>query len=216
MKRSRELAVAGAVELIRPVFRDHRGSTVAPFQQSAFREATGRPPFRVAQTFLSVSARGVVRGVHYTATPPGGAKFVTCVRGGALDIVVDLRVGSPTFGRHAAVRLDADEGRAVYLPVGVGHVFVALEDDTVMSYLLSTEYAAADELAVAPLDPRLGLPIPPDVSPVVSARDAAAPTFAEAAEAGLLPDYGRCLEAEALANAEAAHSQERQGEPSGR
>lgn len=193
---SRRLAVEGAVEFRPRVFPDERGISVSPFQETAFASAVGLPEFHVGQTYLSSSRRGVVRGVHYTATPPGCAKYVHCPSGAALDVVVDLRVGSPTFGRWDAVRLDPREFRAVYLPVGVGHVFVALEDDTVISYLMSAEYVPANELAVSALDPKLGLPIPGGVEPVLSERDRVAPTLAEALAAGVLPDYESCRRVE--------------------
>lgn len=162
----------------------------------------------MAQTNHSRSRRGVVRGVHFTATPPGTAKYVYCARGRALDIVVDIRVGSPTFGRWDAVLLDQRDFRSVYLPVGVGHAFVALEEDTVVSYLLSRAYVPEHELALSALDPALGLPIPDDTPPLLSDRDQAAPTLAEAGERGLLPDYAACRSLEhttASAASEARH-----------
>ncbi|WP_026120727.1 dTDP-4-dehydrorhamnose 3,5-epimerase family protein [Nocardiopsis potens] len=191
---ARALEVEGAFEFTPKAFPDERGVFVAPFQEPAFTEAVGGPLFPVAQSNHSRSKRGVVRGVHFTATPPGTAKYVYCPRGRAIDIVVDIRTGSPTFGRWDSVLLDQDGFRAMYLPVGVGHAFIALEDDTVMSYLLSGSYVAENELAVSPLDPGLGLPIPEDVAPVLSARDRAAPTLAEAEARGLLPSYARCRE----------------------
>ncbi|GAB3834767.1 dTDP-4-dehydrorhamnose 3,5-epimerase family protein [Dactylosporangium cerinum] len=185
----RELGVGGAFAFTTAAFPDDRGVFLSPYQQAVFVGALGRPLFPVAQCSYSVSRRGVVRGVHFTATPPGTAKYVYCARGKVLDIVVDLRVGSPTFGAHDAVTLgDVDTG-ALYLPVGVGHTFVALEDDSVMTYLLSTEYRRENELAVSALDPALGLPVPPDITPVLSERDREAPTLAEALAAGILPDY---------------------------
>ncbi|RAY12593.1 dTDP-4-keto-6-deoxy-D-glucose epimerase [Actinomadura craniellae] len=187
--KTRRLAVEGALEFTPRVNRDDRGLFVSVFHETAFEDAHDGPLFPVAQTSLSASRRDVVRGVHYTATPPGTAKYVHCVRGRALDIVVDLRVGSPTFGRWDAVELDATGFRAVYYPVGVGHAFVALADDTALAYLLSRTYDPADERSVDVLDPELGLPIPRDVAPVLSPRDAAAPTLAEARELGLLPDH---------------------------
>jgi GNAT superfamily N-acetyltransferase len=93
--------------------------------------AAGHPLFAPAQISHSRSRRGVVRGVHYTATPPGMAKLVHCPQGRALDFIVDLRTGSPAFGRWESVELDPASGRSAYLPVGVGHLFVALEDDEV-------------------------------------------------------------------------------------
>ncbi|MGS2642875.1 dTDP-4-dehydrorhamnose 3,5-epimerase family protein [Streptosporangium sp. LJ11] len=195
--KSRSLAVAGAWEFTPQVFPDDRGLFVSPFQESAFAEAVGRRLFPVTQTNHSKSRQGVVRGVHFTVTPPGSAKYVYCAGGEALDIVVDIRVGSPTFGRWDAVRLDQKDFRAVYFPVGVGHAFVALTDDTVMSYLMSESYVTENELAVSALDPALNLPIPSDIETFMSDRDRAAPTLAEAEAMGLLPDYDLCRELEA-------------------
>ncbi|MFC3453310.1 dTDP-4-dehydrorhamnose 3,5-epimerase family protein [Amycolatopsis speibonae] len=192
--QARKLAVEGAIEFTPRVFPDDRGLFVSPLQEEAFAEAHGSPLFRVAQTNHSKSKRGVVRGVHYTTTPPGTAKYVYCANGKALDIVVDIRVGSPTFGRWDAVVLDQQHHRAMYFPVGVGHAFVALEDDTVMWYLLSTSYVAENELALSVLDPALGLPIDPGVEPILSDRDQVAVTLAEAERRGLLPDYATCVE----------------------
>ncbi|GLU48702.1 dTDP-4-dehydrorhamnose 3,5-epimerase family protein [Nocardiopsis ansamitocini] len=190
--RVRELRVEGAFEFTPDEFPDDRGLFVSPFQESVFASALGHPLFPVAQTSYSVSRRGVVRGVHYTATPPGSAKYVHCPQGRALDMVVDLRVGSPTFGLWDSVVLDRRDHRAVFLPVGVGHAFAALEDDTLMAYILSGEYRPQHELALAPVDPGLGLPIPDGIDPVLSQRDSVAPTLAEALSAGLLPQYAKC------------------------
>ncbi|KIX79171.1 dTDP-4-dehydrorhamnose 3,5-epimerase family protein [Streptomyces sp. JL4002] len=194
--KARKLAVEGALEFTPSVFPDDRGRFLSPFQEEAFTAAHGAPLFRVAQTNHSVSRRDVVRGVHFTATPPGTAKYVYCARGKALDIVVDIRVGSPTFGQWDAVLMDQQDHRATYFPVGVGHAFVALEDDTVMSYMLSESYVALHELSLSVLDPALGLPLPADTELVLSDRDRAAPTLAEAQKQGLLPDYERCREIE--------------------
>ncbi|MYR46537.1 dTDP-4-dehydrorhamnose 3,5-epimerase family protein [Streptomyces sp. SID5910] len=187
--KARPLAVLGAVEFSPVPHPDDRGLFVSTFTEDAFTEAVGRPLFPVRQASQSVSRRGVVRGVHFTAVSPGTEKYVHCPRGTALDIVVDLRVGSPTFGTWDSVVLDARDFRAVYLPAGVGHAFVALEDDTVMSYLLSAGYVAAHELAVSVLDPELGLPLPDGITPVLSERDRLAVTLAEAADRGMLPRY---------------------------
>ncbi|KUM93615.1 dTDP-4-dehydrorhamnose 3,5-epimerase [Streptomyces cellostaticus] len=193
----RELAIKGAFEFTPTVYPDRRGLFVTTYQQPQFAETTGHG-FPVFQTCQSQSRRGVVRGVHFTSTPPGMAKHVYCGRGRALDFVVDLRVGSPTFGTWDTVRLDQESFRSTYLPVGVGHVFVAHEDDTTMVYLMSGPYVAENELAVSPLDPALGLPLTLDgVEPVLSDRDIAAPTLAQALESGILPDYEACLALEA-------------------
>ncbi|KQX56324.1 MULTISPECIES: dTDP-4-dehydrorhamnose 3,5-epimerase [unclassified Streptomyces] len=194
--QSRQLAVEGAFEFRPKIFTDERGLFVSPFQETAAREALGHPLFPVAQTNHSVSRRGTIRGAHYTLTPPGIAKYVYCARGSALDIVIDVRVGSPTYGRSETVLLDQEDFRAVYFPVGVAHAFVALEDRTVMSYMLSGEYAPQNELALSVFDPVLGLSLPTDVEPVMSERDLAAPTLETAEKSGTLPDYRTCLEVE--------------------
>ncbi|MFF4924020.1 dTDP-4-dehydrorhamnose 3,5-epimerase family protein [Kitasatospora sp. NPDC001261] len=191
----RELAVEGALEFTPRVFPDDRGEFLSGYQEADFRAATGRTLFAVRQASHSRSRSGVLRGVHYTATPPGCEKYVTCPRGRALDVVVDLRVGSPTFGRWDSVELGPDRYRAVYLPVGVGHLFLALEDDTVVSYLLSQEYVPRNELALSPFDPALALPVPEASRTLLSARDRDAPSLAEARSAGLLPDYRECRRA---------------------
>jgi dTDP-4-dehydrorhamnose 3,5-epimerase len=185
----RELAVPDAYEVSTDVFPDDRGLFLNPFRADVLAEATGHR-LAVAQTNHSVSRRGVVRGVHFALLPPGQAKYVYCPRGAALDVVVDLRVGSPTFGQHDVVRIDDRDFRAVYVAEGLGHMVMALEDDTVAAYLCSTGYDPAREKGIAPTDPALGLPIPADA--VLSPRDLAAPTLAEAAEQGLLPTYEEC------------------------
>jgi len=193
--RTRELAVAGAFEFTPRSFADQRGLFVSPMQEEPFVAAVGAP-FPVAQTNHSVSARGVLRGVHFTATPPGQAKYVYCAAGRARDVIVDLRLGSPTFGRWDSVELDDRDFRAVYLPVGVGHAFLALEDATVMSYMVSTPYRAELELSIDALDPELALPWPDDIELVRVERDLHAPRLADSA--GVLPRYPDCVRREAV------------------
>lgn len=187
----RPLAVEGAFEIIPAPHGDSRGLFLEWYRFDRLAEAVGHP-MRLAQANLSVSARGVVRGIHYADVPPGQAKYVTCSRGAVLDAVVDLRVGSPTFGQWEGVRLDDAQRRAVYLPEGLGHGFCALSDDTTLTYLCSETYAPDREHSVHPLDAALGISWPTD-APFVSDRDGAAPTLAEATAAGLLPDYAACL-----------------------
>ncbi|WP_158892439.1 dTDP-4-dehydrorhamnose 3,5-epimerase family protein [Amycolatopsis anabasis] len=197
----RQLAVPDAYEFVPPVFPDDRGIFVAPFQGPAFTEALGHP-LRTAQTNHSVSRKGTIRGVHFADTPPGQAKYVHCPRGSMIDVVVDIRVGSPTFGQWDAVRLDSTEHRALYLCEGLGHAFIALEDDTAMSYLCSTPYNPAAEHGITPLDPDLSLPWPDDIEFIMSTKDIEAPTLAEAERLGLLPHYDDCLKQYELNRAE--------------
>lgn len=190
--QARELAVRDAFEFTPRSFPDSRGVFVAPFQESAFVEAVGFP-LRLAQTNHSVSKRGVIRGVHFADTPPGQAKYVYCANGVMLDVIIDLRVGSPTFGVVDTVLLDSSEMRAVYLAEGLGHAVMSLRDDSVLAYLCSTGYNPTGEHGLHPLDPELRLPWPADVEPVLSEKDASAPTLAEAKATGLLPVYDECV-----------------------
>ncbi|MFI7071913.1 dTDP-4-dehydrorhamnose 3,5-epimerase family protein [Micromonospora sediminicola] len=186
----RPLGIEGAWEVTPRQHGDSRGLFLEWYRFDHLADAVGHP-LRLAQGNLSVSARGVVRGIHFADVPPGQAKYVTCVRGAVVDVIVDVRVGSPTFGRWEAVRLDDVDRRAVYLSEGLGHGFCALTDDATLSYLCSTTYDPTVERAVHPLDPELAIDWPAG-TPLLSDRDAAAPSLAEARDAGLLPDYGTC------------------------
>jgi dTDP-4-dehydrorhamnose 3,5-epimerase len=186
-----ELRVPGAWSFTPRQFSDPRGVFLEWFTAEALQTATGHP-LTVAQANHSVSARGTLRGVHFADVPPGQAKYVYCTRGAVLDVVVDLRVGSPTFGVSDAVRLDEQDRRGIYLSEGLGHAFLALTDDANVTYLCSTPYAPGREHGVHPLDPELELPWPQDVEPLLSDKDTAAPTLGEARERGLLPSYEQC------------------------
>ncbi|ROT33601.1 dTDP-4-dehydrorhamnose 3,5-epimerase family protein [Micromonospora sp. HM5-17] len=189
--KATELSIPGAWEFAPPVFPDERGSFLVWYDAAVFADALGFE-LTVAQVNQSVSRRGVIRGVHWADVPVGQAKYVYCPRGAVLDVVVDLRIGSPTFGRHEVVRLDSVDHRAVYLSEGLGHAFVALEEESVVTYYCSARYAPARERVVHVRDPELALTWPDDLTPILSERDAAAPTLAELRRAGLLPDYGEC------------------------
>ncbi len=183
-------AVADAHVLTPALHSDDRGTFLEWFRSADLQDAGHS--FDLAQANASVSRPGVVRGIHFADVPPGQAKYVTCVRGAVLDVVVDVRVGSPTFGHWDAVRLDDRERRALYIAEGLGHAFCALEPDSTVIYLCNDVYRPGSEHGVHPLDPALGIAWPGDVAPLLSPKDAAAPTLAEAREQGILPSYGVC------------------------
>ncbi|MGN8245659.1 dTDP-4-dehydrorhamnose 3,5-epimerase family protein [Cellulomonas soli] len=190
----RELAVPGALELTPRQFGDDRGVFLEWFKADTFTEATGHP-FELAQANCSVSAAGVLRGVHFADVPPGQAKYVTCARGAVLDVVVDIRVGSPTFGTWDTVLLDDVDRRVIYLAEGLGHAFMSLEDASTVLYLCSTGYAPGREHGIHPLDPDLAIAWPTTgrdgapLTPLLSDKDAAAPGLRDAADQGLLPTW---------------------------
>jgi dTDP-4-dehydrorhamnose 3,5-epimerase len=187
-----KLAIAGAYVFTPRIHADARGHFLEWFRGDDFAGDLGHP-LALAQANLSVSRKGALRGIHFADVPPGQAKYVICVRGEVLDVIVDIRTGSPTFGTAQAVRLDDQEHRAVYLAEGLGHAFMALTDATALVYLCSEPYAPIREHAIHPLDPQLAISWPDDVEPLLSDKDAAAPTFAEAHSHGLLPAYDACL-----------------------
>ncbi|MGW0434617.1 dTDP-4-dehydrorhamnose 3,5-epimerase family protein [Micromonospora sp. NPDC003197] len=189
--KATELSISGAWEFLPQQFPDDRGNFAVWYDAAVFADALGFE-LHVAQTNHSVSRRGVVRGVHWADVPVGQGKYVYCPQGALLDIIVDLRVGSPTFGQHEVVRLDPVDFRAAYLSEGLGHAFVALEDNTVMSYLCSAGYAPTRERIANVFDPDLALPIPADITPILSERDADGPGLNELRDAGLLPSYDKC------------------------
>ncbi|HEX5494894.1 MAG TPA: dTDP-4-dehydrorhamnose 3,5-epimerase [Mycobacteriales bacterium] len=189
--KTRQLAVPGAWEFTPDQHGDGRGLFLEWLREDVLTAAIGHP-LRLAQANHSVSRRGTVRAVHYADVPPSQAKYVYCPRGAILDVVVDIRVGSPTFGRYDTVRLDEVDRRAVYVAEGLGHGFVALADDSTLTYLCSEPYNPAREHTVNALDPELGLPWPTDLELLLSPRDRAAPGLAEARASGALPDYDDC------------------------
>jgi len=190
----RELSVPGAWEITPTRHGDPRGVFLEYFQSGPFRDAVGHA-FDLQQANCSVSAAGVLRGIHYADVPPGQAKYVTCAKGAVLDVAVDIRVGSPTFGAWDSVLLDDVDRRAIYLSEGLGHAFLSLEDDSTVLYLCSIGYSPGREHGLQPLDTEIGIVWPTtarDGTPItaaLSAKDLAAPTLSEAAVQGLLPRY---------------------------
>jgi dTDP-4-dehydrorhamnose 3,5-epimerase len=185
------ISIGGAWTFTPALHGDDRGYFLEWFRAGELSESLGHRP-EIAQGNCSVSRRGVIRGVHFASVPPGQAKYVTCVSGAVLDVIVDVRVGSPSYGRWEAVRLDDASRRAVYLSEGLGHAFTALSDEATVIYLCSTPYSPGREHGVHPLDPDIGIEWPTDTEPVLSGKDAAAPTLEQARQAGLLPVYADC------------------------
>lgn len=185
----RELSIPDSYE-ITPILRgDDRGVFLEWYRHDLLEQAVGHS-LNLRQANTSVSKRGVVRGIHYADVPRGQAKYVTATYGVVLDYVVDIRVGSPTFGRWDSVLLDTVDRRAIYLSEGLGHAFVALTDEATVSYLVSDTYNAPREHGIDPTDPDVGL----DFSQVeghllLSPKDTTAPSLAEAAARGLLPTW---------------------------
>ena len=184
--------IGGYFEIIPRQFPDERGVFLESFRGDRLAEAIGHR-LDIVQSNVSVSSRGTVRGVHFADVPPSQAKYATALSGSFIDFAIDIRVGSPTFGQWDSVLLDTVDRRAVYLAEGLGHAICSLEDDSTVMYLCSAVYDPAREHGINPLDTELGLTLPEGLTPVLSAKDAAAPSLSEAAAQGLLPRYDACV-----------------------
>ena len=186
----RQLDIAGAWEITPPLHSDSRGMF---FEWLTDRDFTGFAGHRldVRQANCSVSAAGVLRGLHFAELPPSQAKYLTCLSGSVFDVVVDIRVGSPTYGRWDSVQLDGRDHRSVYLSEGLAHGFLGLEDESTVMYLCSAPYAPDREHTILATDPQLAIDWPTvgGTAPVMSARDLDAPTLENVRMAGLLPTW---------------------------
>lgn len=184
----RQLDIAGAWEITPQLHADARGLFFEWLTDRGFTSFAGHR-LDVRQANCSVSAAGVLRGLHFAQLPPSQAKYVTCLSGSVFDVVVDIRVGSPTFGKWDSVLLDDRDRRSVYLSEGLAHGFVALQDNSTVMYLCSAEYNPQREHTIAATDPALAIDWPTEHKLVLSDRDAAAPTLDEVRAAGLLPSW---------------------------
>ena len=184
----RELAIPGAWELTPTQHPDNRGVFFEWFTDREFSAFAGHD-FDVRQANCSVSGAGVLRGLHFAEVPPGQAKYVTCVSGAVFDVVVDIRIGSPTYGHWDGVLLDTGDRRSVYLAAGLAHGFLALRDDSTVMYLCSAGYDPQREHTICATDPEIGIEWPSDHPLRLSDRDADAPTLAQVRAAGLLPTW---------------------------
>jgi dTDP-4-dehydrorhamnose 3,5-epimerase len=185
----RELSIPDSYEITPRLIGDDRGLFLESFKADVLREATGRT-IDLAQTNTSVSTKGTVRGIHFADIPPSQAKYVTAHRGAVLDFVIDIRVGSPTFGQWDSVLLDDVDRRAIFISEGLGHCFVALTDDATVNYLVTDVYRPDREHGINPLDPAIGLTFPEEAGELLlSPKDTSAPSLEEARAAGILPDW---------------------------
>ena len=181
------LEIYGAWLIESPVFCDERGLFREWFKSEAVEECAGGK-FEIAQANVSLSSKGTLRGIHYSMAPKGQAKWVTCVAGSIKDVIVDIRPRSSTFGEWIEVELSGDTGKAVFISEGLGHGFLALEDNTVVSYLVSTSFSALDEYEINPLDQKIGINwgLTSELMKI-SEKDRMAPTLSEQFSRGKLP-----------------------------
>ena len=184
------LLIKGAWLAESMVWEDERGSFREWFKRADLSQEIG-DSFVTAQANLSVSNQGVIRGIHYSLAPEGQAKWVTCVSGAIIDVIVDIRPTSLTYGKYVPVDLRGGDGRSVLIGCGLGHGFISLEDNSVVSYLLSSPYSPSEEYEINPMDPTIGinwnLNLVGGTGVILSAKDANAPSLAARLAEGKLP-----------------------------
>ena len=185
------LGIEGAWLIESPVWRDERGFFREWFKSEDIEKVTGRS-FGIEQANISVSSKGTLRGIHYSIAPRGQAKWITCVAGSIKDVIVDIRPESKTYTKWVAVELTGNSGKAVFISERLGHGFVALEDNTAVSYLVSTPFSPSHEFEINPLDEEIGINWGIDLSELkISDKDLNAPILAECLIEGNLQEKFR-------------------------
>ena len=184
------LSISGSWLIQFEKFEDNRGYFYESFKEEDFKKLIGRS-LKIQQTNTSSSSKGSVRGIHYALVPPSQAKFVQCQRGSIKDYVIDIRVDSPTFGKHEIIDLNSTSATAVFMEEGLAHAFVALEDDTVVTYYVSEKYNPDREKGINPFDKTLNINWP-ITELILSEKDKNAISLEQAKSEKLLPTYKEC------------------------
>ncbi len=181
----KKTAVDGALIIDPKVFGDQRGFFLETFSQERYENAGVSGKF--VQDNLSFSRRGVLRGLHFQ-NPTSQGKLVSCPMGEVYDVAVDIRRGSPTFGKWVGVLLSGENKRQFWVPPGLAHGFIVVSETALFSYKCTEYYSPKDEHSILWNDPALGIDWPQDIIPQLSAKDAAAKTLAQF-DSNLLPKY---------------------------
>ena len=171
-------------------FEDNRGYFYESFKEEDFQKQIGRK-LSIKQTNTSSSSKGSVRGIHYALVPPSQAKLIQCQRGSIIDYVIDIRVGSPTFGKFEKIELSENSPTAIFIEEGLAHAFVALENNTFVTYYVSEKFNSEREKGINPFDKTLNVRWP-DLELILSEKDKLAISLDEAKNQGLLPSFDEC------------------------
>lgn len=181
------LGIEGAWIAESTLWNDHRGFLREWFKFEEVYRATGID-FSIQQANISQNQSGVIRGIHYSLVPEGQAKWVTCVAGSLIDVVVDIRPNSPTFKKIEYIHLTPENGVSVLVGAGLGHGFESIEDKTSISYLLSSKYSADLEFAIHPFDTDLAINWRAHThEAIVSSKDLSSRSLQKALNERLLP-----------------------------
>jgi dTDP-4-dehydrorhamnose 3,5-epimerase len=188
--KAQPLKISGSWKIEFQKFDDNRGFFYESFKEEDFKNQIGRN-LNIKQTNTSSSSKGSVRGIHFALVPPSQAKLVQCQRGSIKDYVIDIRVGSPTFGQFEEIELSENSASAVFIEEGLAHAFVSLENQTVVTYFVTEKYNQEREKGINPFDKTLNVKWP-DVELILSEKDKQAISLEEAKNQGLLPTFDEC------------------------
>ena len=188
--KAQPLKISGSWKIEFQKFDDNRGFFYESFKEEDFKKLIGRN-LNIKQTNTSSSSKGSVRGIHYALVPPSQAKLVQCQRGSIKDYVIDIRVGSPTFGQFEEIELNENSASAVFIEEGLAHAFVAMENQTVVTYFVTEKYNPEREKGINPFDKTLNVKWP-DLELILSEKDKQAISLEEAKNQGLLPSFDEC------------------------
>ena len=188
--KSHPLKISGSWKIEFQKFDDNRGFFYESFKEEDFKNQIGRN-LNIKQTNTSSSSKGSVRGIHFALVPPSQAKLVQCQRGSIKDYVIDIRVGSPTFGQFEEIELNEKSASAVFIEEGLAHAFVAFENQTVVTYFVTEKYNPEREKGINPFDKTLNVKWP-DIELILSEKDKQAISLEEAKNQGLLPTFDEC------------------------
>ena len=188
---AKELKIKGSWEISLEHFIDNRGSFFESFRLNSLENIIGRK-FDVKQSNTSISRAGSIRGIHFAQVPPSQAKYIQCQKGSILDFVIDVRVGSPTFAQHVSIELNSKIPKAIFIEEGLAHAFIALEDDTIVTYFVNQYFNPTNEKAINPLDSEISINWG-NLKYLISEKDKNAKTLSEMQELGHLPIYKDCL-----------------------
>ena len=188
---AKELKIKGSWEISLEHFIDNRGSFFESFRLNSLEKVIGRK-FDIKQSNTSISRAGSIRGIHFAQVPPSQAKYIQCQKGSILDFVIDVRVGSPTFAQHVSIELNSKTPNAIFIEEGLAHAFIALEDDTTVTYFVNQYFNPTNEKAINPLDPEISINWG-NLKYLISEKDKNAKTLSEMQELGHLPIYKDCL-----------------------
>ncbi|MBO9622467.1 MAG: dTDP-4-dehydrorhamnose 3,5-epimerase [Sphingomonas sp.] len=178
MTEFRRLQIPEVIEVVPPKFGDHRGFFSEVFKRSAF-EAEGIAIDWVQDNQSFSAEAGTVRGLHFQASPFAQAKLIRVLRGAIYDVAVDIRKGSPTYGRWVAAELSAEKWNQLLIPTGFAHGFMTLTSDVEVIYKVSAPYSRESEGAIRWDDPDLAIAWPRAGEAILSEKDAAAPLLAD-------------------------------------